>query len=147
MFHEPHPLFSPWFPRISVLLQQPTQLCSLFHLSKVSILNTPISTDSADELTMMVGTCSPGATAQTSLNISDNLGFGNFSALVNALITSALVFFIKAASSDSDHQPLEAKNALNRCIGLSTHQPRYLHDTEDEGSRTDQRHSTLVPPR
>lgn len=72
---------------------------------------------------MIVGTCSPGATAQTSLNISDNFGFGNFSALVNALMTSAFVFLIKAASSDSDHQPLEARKARNRWIGLSDNQP------------------------
>ena len=62
----------------------------------------------------MVGTFSPGWTAQTSLNISDSFGFGNFSARVNAFITSDLVFFTKSASSDSDHQLLETKNALNR---------------------------------
>lgn len=63
---------------------------------------------------MMVGTCSPGATAHTSLNISDNFGLGNFSALVKAFMTSDLDFLIRAASSDSDHQPFDAKNALNR---------------------------------
>jgi hypothetical protein len=63
---------------------------------------------------MMVGTFSPGWTAQTSLNISDNLGFGNFSALVNAFMTSDLVFFVNSISSGSDHHPLETKKARNR---------------------------------
>ena len=97
-------------------------LCSI--LDQIShILNSTFSS-SEGGLTMMVGTCSPGATAQTSLNISDNLGFGNFSALVNALITSAFVFLINAASSDSDHQPLEARKARNRWIGLSDNQQK-----------------------
>jgi hypothetical protein len=63
---------------------------------------------------MMVGTFSPGWTAQTSLNISDNLGLGNFSARVKAFITSDLVFLVNSISSGSDHQPLDTKNARKR---------------------------------
>jgi hypothetical protein len=76
---------------------------------------------------MMVGTFSPGWTAQTSLNISDSFGFGSFSARVKAFITSALVFLTSSASSDSDHQFFDTKKALNRWIGLSDRQltPKY----------------------